>query len=407
MRSTSGSTAPTATILVVDDSPINLQVLVRTLDGTNHRILVATSGKSALDIVQRTRPDLILLDVMMPGMDGFEVCSAIKANDATRDIVVIFLSALGEVKDKVAGLQLGAVDYITKPIQAEEVLARVSNHLNVQRLQRQLRESRDQLNQELASAAEMQRLILPQALPQGEAASFAAYYETSRHVGGDYYDIVPLPDDQYGVLIVDVSGHGAPSAIILSMIRSVFHTLPTPPVDPPAVLKFINKHFQFLWGTSMMATALYAVVEVRERRMRMACAGHLPPLLLRGGAVSQLECDNSIPLLLMDLPVIPCFEHPIAPGDRVLFYTDGITEREDNHGNMYEIHRLMDAFHASRHESQHDLINALVAAVAGFSQGREPADDQTLLLMTVVSSPESEIGDLKFPFEVSPKKSPK
>src|SRR5262249_54100463 len=79
------------------DSPINLQVLVRTLDGNNHRILAATSGKSALDIVKRTRPDLILLDVMMPGMDGFEVCRAIKANDATRDIVIIFLSALGEV----------------------------------------------------------------------------------------------------------------------------------------------------------------------------------------------------------------------------------------------------------------------------------------------------------------------
>src|SRR5215471_18835342 len=132
-----------ATILVVEDSPVNLQVLVRTLDGTGYRILAATSGKSALDIVQRIRPDLILLDVMMPGMDGFEVCRAIKANDSTRDIVIIFLSALGEVEDKVAGLQLGAVDYITKPIQAEEVLARISNHLTVQRLQRQLRESRD------------------------------------------------------------------------------------------------------------------------------------------------------------------------------------------------------------------------------------------------------------------------
>jgi sigma-B regulation protein RsbU (phosphoserine phosphatase) len=383
--SASGSAAPIATILVVDDSPINLQVLVRTLDGTSYRILAATSGKSALDIAQRIRPDLILLDVMMPGMDGFEVCRAIKGNDATRDIVIIFLSALGEVEDKVAGLQLGAVDYITKPIQAEEVLARVSNHLNVQRLQRQLRESRDQLDQELTSAAEMQRLILPQALPRDEALSFAAYYETSRHVGGDYYDIVHLPNNQYGVLIVDVSGHGAPSAIIMSMIRAVFHTLPSPAVDPPAVLQFINNHFRFLWASSILATALYTVVDVRRRRMRMACAGHLPPLLLRGNAVSQLECDSSIPLLLMDVPSIPCFEHPIEHGDRVLFYTDGITEREDNHGNMYETHQLMDALHASRHASHDELINALVADVARFSGGREPADDQTLLLMTADS----------------------
>jgi phosphoserine phosphatase RsbU/P len=381
MPNASVSALPAATILVVDDSPVNLQVLVRTLDGTGHRILAATSGKSALDIAERIRPDLILLDVMMPGMDGFEVCRAIKANDAMRNIVIIFLSALGEVEDKVAGLQLGAVDYITKPIQAEEVLARVSNHLNVQRLQRQLRESRDQLDQELASAAEMQRLILPQALPQGEALSFAAYYETSRHVGGDYYDIIRLPGNQYGVLIVDVSGHGAPSAIIMSMIRAVFHTLPMPAVDPPAVLKFINNHFRFLWESSMMATALYTVVDVQGRRMRTSCAGHLPPLQLHGDTVSELECDSTIPLLLMDVPNIPCFEHPIGEGDRVLFYTDGITEREDNHGNMYETHRLMEALRASWRSSHQELVNALVTDVKRFAGGREAADDQTLLLM--------------------------
>jgi sigma-B regulation protein RsbU (phosphoserine phosphatase) len=380
-----GSAERTATILVVDDSPINLQVLVRTLNGTNHRILAATSGKSALDIVQRIRPDLILLDVMMPGMDGFEVCRSIKANDATRDIVIIFLSALGEVKDKVAGLQLGAVDYITKPIQAEEVLARVSNHLDVQRLQRQLRESRDELDHELASAAEMQRLILPQRLPETEALSFAAYYETSRHVGGDYYDIIRLPGDQYGVLIVDVSGHGAPSAIIMSMIRAVFHTLPVPAVDPAAVLQRINNHFRFMWGASMMATALYAVVDMPRRVMRMACCGHLPPLLFHDDAVGQLECVSTIPLLLMNVPDIPCFERSIVPGDRVLFYTDGVTECEDDNGNMYEIQGLMNAFHTSRDAPPQELMKALVADLSRFSGGREPSDDQTLLLMTVKS----------------------
>jgi phosphoserine phosphatase RsbU/P len=383
VASVSASARPSATILVVDDSPVNLQVLVRTLDGTGYRILAATSGKSALDIVQRIRPDLILLDVMMPGMDGFEVCRAIKANDATRDIVIIFLSALGEVEDKVAGLQLGAVDYITKPIQAEEVLARISNHLTVQRLQRQLRESRDELDQELASAAEMQRLLLPQTLPQDEALSFVAYYETSRHVGGDYYDIVRLPDDQYGVLIVDVSGHGAPSAIIMSMIRAVFHMFPGPAVNPPAVLQFINNHFRFLWGSSIMATALYTVVDPRSRRMRTSCSGHLPPLLLHGDSVSQLECDSTIPLLVTNVPTFPCVERSISPGDRVLFYTDGITEREDDTENMYQIDRLMDTFHALRAASPQELIDALVADGARFAGGREPADDQTLLLMTV------------------------
>src|SRR5215207_4640840 len=110
--------APPSTILVVDDNPVNLQLIVRTLNGSGHRILAARSGRAALDIVERTRPDLLLLDVTMPEMDGFEVCRTLKAKAGARDTAVIFLSARSDVSDKVSGLNLGAVDYLTKPIQA-------------------------------------------------------------------------------------------------------------------------------------------------------------------------------------------------------------------------------------------------------------------------------------------------
>ena len=133
---------PPSTILVVDDSATNLQVLVRTLHGSGHRILVAKDGPTALEIARRGTPDLVLLDVMMPVMDGFEVCRQLKAQPETRNAAVIFLSARGEVSDKVSGLELGAVDYITKPIQAEEVLARVAAHLSRQHLEHALRDRR-------------------------------------------------------------------------------------------------------------------------------------------------------------------------------------------------------------------------------------------------------------------------
>ena len=376
---------PPSTVLVVDDSPVNIQVLVRTLDGTGHRILVATNGKAALEIARRTHPDLILLDVMMPEMDGFEVCRAIKGNHDTRNIAIIFLSALGEVGDKVAGLRLGAVDYITKPIQAEEVLARVSNHLAIQNLEREIRRSRDQLNQELASAAEMQRLILPRPLPKVKGLSFAASYETSRHVGGDYYDVVCLSDHQFGVLIADVSGHGAPSAIVMAMIRAVFHAFPGPAVDPSGVLQFINRHFKFLWGSSMLATALYAVVDTQELQVRVACAGHLPPLLLRGGRVRKVECEATLPLLLMEMPSIPCDKFSVEYGDRFLFYTDGATERENGNEEMYEIERLMGAFRSGNGLSPEELVQSVAADLSRFAGGRELMDDQTLLLMSLDS----------------------
>jgi DNA-binding response OmpR family regulator len=113
----------TQTILVVDDTPMNLQVLVGILEGSEYRILAARNGRVALEIARRVQPDLVLLDVAMPEMDGFEVCRALKQDPTTLETIVIFLSARGEVADKVSGLELGAADYITKPFQSEEVLA--------------------------------------------------------------------------------------------------------------------------------------------------------------------------------------------------------------------------------------------------------------------------------------------
>jgi serine phosphatase RsbU (regulator of sigma subunit) len=223
----------------------------------------------------------VLLDVMMPEFDGFEVCRAIKADPDGQDTIVIFLSALGDVSDKVSGLQLGAVDYITKPIQAEEVLARVATHLTRQYLERELRRSRDRLNRELASAGRMQRLILPPSLPEHPAVQFAASYQTSRHAGGDYYDVVPIATGHYGVMVADVSGHGAPAAIIMAMIRAAFHSQRAVHADAAAVLRTLNDHFDYLWDTEMFSTAVYATVDAGRRELRIACAGHPPPVLVR------------------------------------------------------------------------------------------------------------------------------
>ena len=125
-------------VLLVDDDGNNLQVLYDTLDGRDYRLLVARTGEDALRVAQRVRPDLILLDIMMPGLDGYEVCERLKDDPATADAAVIFLSALTDTKDKVRGLQLGAVDYISKPFQRQEVIARVKTHLKIRRLEREL-----------------------------------------------------------------------------------------------------------------------------------------------------------------------------------------------------------------------------------------------------------------------------
>jgi sigma-B regulation protein RsbU (phosphoserine phosphatase) len=337
---------------------------------------------AALDIARRVKPDLMLLDVMMPGMDGFEVCRIIKADSETRDTAVIFLSARGEVSDKVSGLELGAADYITKPIQGEEVLARVATHLSRQHLERAVRHNRDRLDRELASAARMQRLILPASMPVHPSVSFAAFYETSRHAGGDYYDVLRLGADRFGIMVADVSGHGAPAAIVMAMIRAVLHTYPGEAADPPAVLHHLNRHFRFLWDTAMYATAVYGVLDAALGTLRVSSAGHPLPLLVRDGHdVSLLPLDTVMCLLWDELGDVPCVEHAVRSGDRFLFFTDGITDRQGPDGTMYDADRLCEALARVGTRTPAEIVEALVGDLEAFACDQEPDDDQTLLIV--------------------------
>jgi sigma-B regulation protein RsbU (phosphoserine phosphatase) len=371
----------TGTILVVDDSPVNLRLLLRILEGRGYRLLVAKNGRAAIEIAKQTRPNVVLLDVMMPEMDGFEVCRALKRDAATSDAIVIFLSALGEVADKVAGLELGAADYITKPIQAEEVLARVANHLARQQLEQEVKRSRDRLRKELASAGAMQRLILPAALPETDRIAFSAYYRTSLYAGGDYYDVLPLGYGRFGIFVADVSGHGAKSAIVMAMIRAALHAYGDTASDPGALLQRLNGHFTFLWDTPMFATALSAVIDPGAAMLHLACAGHPPPLLLRDGQVSAVPCDATLPLLMMDMPRIPVTRVRLQPGDRILFYTDGVTERFGPGGDeMYDLSRLISSFERAAGLPPEPLVASLVVDLELFADSNEPEDDQTLLL---------------------------
>jgi PAS domain S-box-containing protein len=138
-----------AAILLVDDNPTNLEVLYKTLENKDYRLLVAKDGAAALDIIRNVHPTLVLLDVMMPEMDGFEVCEIIKADPATADVAVVFLSALGDIESKVKGFQAGGVDYVSKPFQADEVVMRVATHVKVKRLERELSRKNQLLESEI------------------------------------------------------------------------------------------------------------------------------------------------------------------------------------------------------------------------------------------------------------------
>jgi len=369
---------------MVDDNPTNLQVLFQTLEGIGCRMLVAKDGQTALTIAGKKLPDLILLDIMMPGMDGYEVCRRLKSQRSTQHIPVIFLSALSETEDKVKGLNIGAVDYITKPFQPEEVIARVNTHLTIHRLKSEVETQKDQLEQELKTVSDIQCDLLPEKLPDIDGLELAVYYETSRYAGGDYYDFSEMPDNRFGILMADAEGHSAPAAVRMAMTRALFSAYPSAPSAPADVLIYLNRHLCKVVEPSFI-TALYMVYDTNQQLLQMANAGHPPPLIYRtsDGTATTWSMKGVFPMGIDLYDHVPVSETNLEQGDRLLLYTDGVTERFNALGEMYGEQRLIKQFEAGSDGNAQDILDGIIYDVEKFADGQSSDDDQALLVVIV------------------------
>src|SRR5438046_5862400 len=228
------------TVLLVDDAPANIQIVNSILKDL-YKIRIATSGAKALELVKVTPPpNLILLDVMMPEMDGYEVCTRLKLDPETRDIPVIFLTGQTEVEDETKGFDVGAVDYIHKPFSPAVVKARVQTHLVLRGVREQLARQLLTIQKELETARQIQLSILPSAVPKIEGLDIAARYIPMTSVAGDFYDFIVVDEKRLGILIADVSGHGMPAALISSMLKIALAGQRSQAGDPAAVLSGLN-----------------------------------------------------------------------------------------------------------------------------------------------------------------------
>ena len=368
-------------ILLVDDNAANLQMLYQLLEkNVGCKLRVAKTGEAALAIAGKQLPDLILLDIMMPGIDGFEVCRRLKADPVTARAPVIFLSALDETADKVKGLQLGAVDYVSKPFQAEEVIARVNTHLTIHRLNREVQEQRDQLEHELKVVSDLQRELLPRQLPALPGLKLAEHYETSRYAGGDYYDAVALPDGRCGLLVADSEGHSAPATVMMAMTCALFRACPELHAEPDRVLATINANLCKVNRESFV-TAIYAVLDPRTRRLRVARAGHPLPILFRPaeGRARELSCDGVFMMGFDPYDRVPVTDIQLEAGDRLLFYTDGVSERFNTDRQPYGEDRICGRMEVPA-AGPAELVASLMQDLEAFAGGRPADDDQTLLL---------------------------
>jgi serine phosphatase RsbU (regulator of sigma subunit) len=370
------------TILLVDDAPANIQVANAILKDA-YRVRVATSGAKALELVQAAPiPDLILLDVEMPKMDGYEVCRRLKADAGTRDIPVIFLTGKTEAEDETRGFSVGAVDYIHKPFSPAVVQARVETHLALRDAREQLAQQLLAIQKELELARKIQFSILPKDVPRIAGLDIAVRYVPMTSVAGDFYDFLRVDEKRFGALVADVSGHGVPAALVASMLKIALSAQAPHAADPAKVLAGLNLALCGKFDTHFV-TAAYVFVDTEKNVLDYAGAGHPPLVLATAGAAAREVQQNGLFLGMFPHAKYASIQVPFAEGERVVVFTDGVTESRSPSQEEFGTERLKALLDVSPASSADDFVVGLLAELSRWSarSGGESQDDDITVLV--------------------------
>jgi serine phosphatase RsbU (regulator of sigma subunit) len=401
-------------VLVVDDTPTNIQILMEILKN-DYRIVAAVNGKRALQLaVSDPPPDIILLDIMMPEMDGYEVCARLKAEPKTRDIPVIFITAMSDAQDETKGLELGAVDYITKPIRPPVVLARVKSHLELkqakeilknqnvileqrveertkevlvlQKVEFDLRAAKEKVESELNIAAQIQKSILPSefpAYPDRKEFELFALMQPARYVGGDFYDFFFVDDHTLALVMADVSDKGIPAALFMMVSRTLINSLALA-VDnksPSAVLEKANNIMCQNNESGMFVTVFLAFYDVSSGKLTATNGGHSAGIIIEPDGTSR-EWATAHGAALGFMEDLPYKEETmdLEAGQTLFLYTDGVTEAMSPDDELFGLDNLRDLLKRKHGLKLDKICTDIEANLSEFQQG-EQFDDITILAL--------------------------
>lgn len=364
------------TILIVDDHPTNLKLLEVILKTDGYRVICAASGPEARQVVAAKRPDLIMLDIMMPGENGFQTCAQLKQAPLTADIPIIFVSSINDTESKVKGLSIGGVDYITKPFAAAEVLVRTRLHLNLKMAYQALVEIQSQKLKQLKKA---QQAMLPcsEDLPE---AKFDVRYTPIHEAGGDFYDVIQISQGIVGYFVADISGHDLGASYLTAALKALINQNARPGHTPIQTMKLLNRVLTTIMRDGQHLTGCYACLNRNRSRLTVINAGHPAAVFIHanGGACELLGGSGDI-LGAFEQVVFEPFEIKVAAGDRFFLYSDGLIEtcgggriqRDDG------LQKLMQACIKTRLLPKDQAIGAIVGEL--FAGGRPPQDDFVLM----------------------------
>lgn len=373
-------------ILIVDDIPKNIQVLGNFLLEQEYELSVATSGKQALELVKLLKPDLILLDIMMPEMDGFEVCNEIKNNEELKEIPIIFLTAKSEIKDIKKGFSLGAVDYIVKPFNLDEVLARINTHLELKFSKQQLKEYSLQLEEinnkisnEITIASEYFKSLLPQPF-EDEFVKFNWKYKPSMKLGGDMFGYNKISDN-YIFYLYDVCGHGIASTLfsinVMNILKNEIEQISNN-LDPTLIFNNLNQLFQITDHKGYYFTIWLLIYNSSTKEITYSSAGHHSAIIIDENGNSNFINKGNFIIGGKKNYMFKSDKMHLNKNTIIYLFSDGTFNFQLNNNNIWTINNLKDFLTARVNENNKEL-NDLYEFIKNSSNNNTNFDDFTIV----------------------------
>jgi sigma-B regulation protein RsbU (phosphoserine phosphatase) len=371
-------------ILIVDDEKDILDLLEYNLLKEGYQVLKASDGEEALNVVRNNPVDLVLLDIMMPIMDGYEFCRAIRADEKLRNLPILIQSAVQTQDEKIKAFEVGATDLINKPINPKEFISRVNVHLQHRFLMHEMEEYRARVEIELAQAREMQKLIMPKLdsvteIEQLTRLKIASHFETSTEMGGDFWGLDKLGSKHLSFYIVDFTGHGVAAALNTFRIHTLMQERGEFNYHPGEQLTKLNKSLYGLLAIGQFATMFYGVIDLDKNELRYAVAASTYPILYNNQtSETKLLKAESYPLGIKEDEKYETYSVPFNKGDTVVLYSDGLTEACNEQGEMFGEERILQMLaNLKKGSVGNDILYSLLKKFAQHSSA-DPEDDLTI-----------------------------
>jgi sigma-B regulation protein RsbU (phosphoserine phosphatase) len=390
---------PLPRIAIVDDNEANRDLLARRLTKKGYDTICFADGPSVLSWLEDERPELVILDIMMPDMDGFEVLERIReAHDSTA-LPVVMATALDSSEDIVRALKLGANDYVTKPFDLPVVLARVHTQVSLSQSAARLQAASERMSRDLAAAARVQQALLPDPSVQWEGFRHAWRYLPCDELGGDALQIRELSDGTILLYLLDACGHGVPASLLAVSVSHtlmagegqgsiVLHATPESPdgiaESPKRVISRLNTMYPMEQNQGLYFTIAYLLYDASTRLLRLATCGHPPVMLAKADGVVTGIGEPSTPVGLIEPGIFKEVEVSLEPGDRVLVYSDGLVEAENAEGEMYGDSRLPIDWGGARPLEIGDALDTVIASAREWQGAENFEDDLSLLALEVL-----------------------